>query len=110
MESVVCPVGTEEHEELARALAMIKGVIVQVDALVSLHEKAMRLRDIANKMEPKSLGKIKDGRVFRREDLLAQGRRKLLHEGTVTWKAASGRLKGLFVTVWDVCVCVFVYL
>ncbi|XP_067085927.1 rho guanine nucleotide exchange factor 18 isoform X2 [Osmerus mordax] len=88
-------VGTEEHEELARALAMIKGVIVQVDALVSLHEKAMRLRDIANKMEPKSLGKIKDGRVFRREDLLAQGRRKLLHEGTVTWKAASGRLKDM---------------
>lgn len=85
--------GTEEHEDLTRALGLIKDTIVQVDALVNLHEKNSRLRDIHNKMEPKALGKIKDGRVFRREDL-AQGRRRLLHEGTVNWKAASGRLKG----------------
>uniref|UniRef100_A0A4W5N3J5 Rho/rac guanine nucleotide exchange factor (GEF) 18b n=1 Tax=Hucho hucho TaxID=62062 RepID=A0A4W5N3J5_9TELE len=87
-------VGTEEHEELTRSLGLIKDCIVQVDALVNLHEKASRLRDIAHKMEPKSLGKIKDGRVFHREDL-AQGRRKLLHEGTANHKAASGRLKDI---------------
>ncbi|XP_053178031.1 rho guanine nucleotide exchange factor 18 [Scomber japonicus] len=87
-------VGTEEHEELTRALGLIKATISQVDALVNLHEKTSRLRDIHNKMEPKALGKIKDGRVFRREDL-AQGRRRLLHEGTVNWKAASGRLKDI---------------
>lgn len=86
--------GTEEHEELTRALGLIKDSIGQVDALVNLHEKMSRLRDIHNKMEPKASGKIKDGRVFRREDL-AQGRRRLLHEGTVNWKAASGRLKGM---------------
>ncbi|KAM4629512.1 rho guanine nucleotide exchange factor 18-like isoform 2-T2 [Polymixia lowei] len=86
--------GTEEHEELTRALVLIKNTIVQVDALVNLHEKALRLRDIHNKMEPKALGKKKNGRVFRREDL-AQGRRRLLHEGTVNWKAASGRLKDI---------------
>ncbi|XP_071399428.1 rho guanine nucleotide exchange factor 18 isoform X1 [Centroberyx affinis] len=86
--------GTEEHEELTRALGLIKDSIVKVDALVNLHEKASRLRDIYNKMEPKALGKIKDGRVFRREDL-AQGRRRLLREGTVNWKAASGRLKDI---------------
>lgn len=85
--------GTEEHEELTRALGLIKDLIVQVDALVNLHEKTSRLRDVRNKMETKALGKIKDGRVFRREDL-AQGRRRLLHDGTVNWKAASGRLKG----------------
>ncbi|CAB1323809.1 unnamed protein product [Coregonus sp. 'balchen'] len=62
-------VGTEEHDELSRSLGLIKDCIVQVDALVNLHEKASRLRDIAHKMEPKSLGKIKDGRVFHREDL-----------------------------------------
>lgn len=90
----LCPAGTEEHEELNRALGLIKDTIVQVDTLVNLHEKSSRLRDIHNKMEPKALGKIKDGRVFRREDL-AQGRRRLLHEGTVNWKAASGRLKGV---------------
>lgn len=85
--------GTQEHEELARALALIKGALVQVDALVNLHEKSLRLRDFHSKMEPKAQGKIKDGRLFRREDL-APGRRRLLHEGTVNWKAASGRLKG----------------
>lgn len=85
---------TEEHEELTKALSLIKGTIVQVDTLVNLHEKTSRLRDIHNKMEPKAQGKIKDGRVFRREDL-AQGRRRLLHEGTVNWKAASGRLKDI---------------
>ncbi|XP_056303689.1 rho guanine nucleotide exchange factor 18-like isoform X1 [Danio aesculapii] len=86
--------GTEEHEGLAQALGLIKDVIVQVDAQVSLYEKETRLREIASKMEPKSLGKIKDGRVFRKEDL-SQGRRKLLFEGTVNWKAASGRLKDI---------------
>ncbi|CAL1593637.1 unnamed protein product [Knipowitschia caucasica] len=86
--------GTQEFEELTHALALIKQKIVQVDALVNLYEKTTRLRDIYSKMEPKSQGKIKDGRVFRREDL-AQGRRRLLHEGTVNWKAASGRLKDI---------------
>ncbi|XP_048108076.1 rho guanine nucleotide exchange factor 18 isoform X3 [Alosa alosa] len=85
---------TEEHEELTRALGLIKEVITQVDTQVSDYEKASRLRDIATKLEPKSHGKIKDGRVFRREDL-CQGRRRLLHEATVNWKAASGRLKDI---------------
>lgn len=87
------PAGTEEHEDLTRALGLIKDTIVQVDSLVNLYEKLSRLRDIHNKMEPKAVGKIKDGRMFRREDLLST-RRRLLHEGTVNWKAASGRLKG----------------
>uniref|UniRef100_A0A3Q2P0J3 Rho/Rac guanine nucleotide exchange factor 18 n=1 Tax=Fundulus heteroclitus TaxID=8078 RepID=A0A3Q2P0J3_FUNHE len=87
-------VGTEEHEELTRALSLIKNTIKEVDTLVNLHEKDSRLREIHNKLEPKAQGKIKDGRVFRREDL-AQGRRQLLHAGTVSWKAASGRLKDI---------------
>ncbi|XP_075341502.1 rho guanine nucleotide exchange factor 18 isoform X2 [Odontesthes bonariensis] len=86
--------GTEEHEDLTRALGVIKDTIVQVDTLVNVHEKKSRLRDIHNKLEPKASGKIKDDRVFRREDLV-QGRRRLLHEGTVSWKAASGRLKDI---------------
>ncbi|XP_051978055.1 rho guanine nucleotide exchange factor 18-like isoform X1 [Xyrauchen texanus] len=86
--------GTEEHEGLARALCLIKDTIVQVDAQVNLYEKEVRLREIASKMEPKSLGKIKDGREFRKEDI-SKGRRRLLYEGTVNWKAASGRLKDI---------------
>ncbi|XP_026160604.1 rho guanine nucleotide exchange factor 18 isoform X2 [Mastacembelus armatus] len=87
-------VATEEHEDLTRALGLIKHTIVQVDTLVNLHEKTSRLRDIHNKMEAKASGKIKDGRVFRREDL-APDRRRLLHEGMVNWRAASGRLKDI---------------
>uniref|UniRef100_A0A3Q3XHZ8 Uncharacterized protein n=1 Tax=Mola mola TaxID=94237 RepID=A0A3Q3XHZ8_MOLML len=94
VERILCntEVGTEEHEDLTRSLGLIKATIGQVDTLVNLHDKSSRLRDIHSKMEPKALGKIKDGRVFRREDL-AQGRRQLLHDSTVNWKAASGRLK-----------------
>ncbi|XP_053490399.1 rho guanine nucleotide exchange factor 18 isoform X3 [Ictalurus furcatus] len=85
---------SEEHKELARALSLIKGVLVHVDEQVSLSEKETRLREIAAKMEPKAFGKIKDGCIFRREDV-TQGKRRLLHEGTVNWKAASGRLKDI---------------
>lgn len=85
--------GTEEQKDLTRSLSLIKEAIVQVDTQVNIQEKNSRLREIHNKMEPKALGKFKDGRVFRREDL-APGRRRLLHDGTVSWKAASGRLKG----------------
>lgn len=95
--NVFSPANTEEHEELARALGLIRSTIVQVDAQVNLYEKETRLREIAAKMEPKAFGKIKDGRIFRREDL-TQGKRRLLYEGTVNWKAASGRLKGTFMS------------
>ncbi|XP_051549371.1 rho guanine nucleotide exchange factor 18-like isoform X1 [Myxocyprinus asiaticus] len=86
--------GTEEHEGLAQALCLIKDTIVHVDSQVSLYEKKVRLREISSKMEPKTLGKIKDGRVFRKEDI-SKGRRRLLYDGTVYWKAASGRLKDI---------------
>ncbi|XP_072555789.1 rho guanine nucleotide exchange factor 18-like isoform X1 [Paramormyrops kingsleyae] len=84
--------GTEEHRELAEGLALIRAAITQVDAQVNDYEKATRLKEIGSKIEPKSVGKVKDGRGLSREDL-GRGGRKLLHEGTVTWKAASGRLK-----------------
>ncbi|XP_018583864.1 rho guanine nucleotide exchange factor 18 isoform X2 [Scleropages formosus] len=86
--------GTEEHMELGVALDLIKDVIKKVDGRVNDYEKAARLREIANKMEPKTQGKIKDGRVLSKEDI-AQGSHKLLYEGTVNWKAASGRLKDI---------------
>lgn len=89
----IIPAGTEEHEELVRALGLIKDTIMQVDGLVNEHEKAQRLRDITTRTEPKSLGRMKDGRVFRREDLLRPGRR-LLHEGTINCRVSSGRPKG----------------
>ncbi|XP_058870836.1 rho guanine nucleotide exchange factor 18-like isoform X1 [Acipenser ruthenus] len=87
-------VGSEDHEELTRALGLIKDAITQVDAKVNDYENKTRLKDIASKMEPKSSGKFKDGRLFGKEEIL-KGRRRLLHEGMVYWKAASGRLKDI---------------
>ncbi|KAK5860234.1 hypothetical protein PBY51_021725 [Eleginops maclovinus] len=82
---------TEEHKSLVQGLALIKDTICQVNAQVSQFEKAARLRDIGQRLEPKSQGRLKNGVVLRREDLL-QENRTLLHEGTVTWKT-SGRQK-----------------
>nr|XP_033812806.1 rho guanine nucleotide exchange factor 18 isoform X1 [Geotrypetes seraphini] len=82
--------GTEDHEDLTQALSYIKDTITQVDATVNESEKGQRLREIVNKMELKSSGKLKNGLVFRKENI---ARRQLFHDGILSWKAASGRLK-----------------
>ncbi|CAI5799217.1 rho guanine nucleotide exchange factor 18 isoform X1 [Podarcis lilfordi] len=82
--------GTQEYEDLTRALVLIKEVITAVDAKVNENEKGQRLREMATKMEVKSSGKFKNGLVFRKEDML---QRRLLVDGVLCWKAASGRLK-----------------
>ncbi|KAL6104018.1 arhgef18 [Pungitius sinensis] len=82
---------TDEYESLVQGLALIKDTISQVNTQVSEYEKATRLRDIALRLEPKSQGRMKDGVLLRREDLV-QGNRTLMHEGPLTWKS-SGRQK-----------------
>nr|XP_057925120.1 rho guanine nucleotide exchange factor 18a isoform X2 [Doryrhamphus excisus] len=82
---------TDEHQSLLQGLAYIKDTISQVNQRVREYEKASRLREIHARLEPKSVGRLKDGQVFRREDLI-QDNRTLLHEGQVTWKS-SGRHK-----------------
>ena len=84
---------TEEHRSLVKGLGLIKDTISQVNTQVSEYEKVARLREISLRLDPKGPGRLKDGQLFRREDLL-QGNRTLLREGTVTWKF-SGRQKGL---------------
>lgn len=81
---------TGEGQCLVQALDLIKDVIIKVNAQVREYEKLARL---SQRLEPKSQGRMKDGRLFRREDLI-QGIRSLLHEGTVTWRS-SGKQKGL---------------
>ncbi|XP_078054870.1 rho guanine nucleotide exchange factor 18-like [Mustelus asterias] len=90
--------GSEDHEELTKALLLIKGMITDVDEKVSEREKARRLKEIANRMEPKSIAKLKNGNAFRKIDML-RAKRRLLHEGVVCWKAASGRLKDILALV-----------
>ncbi|XP_048875635.1 rho guanine nucleotide exchange factor 28 isoform X6 [Brienomyrus brachyistius] len=86
--------GTEEHADLSRALALIREVIVAVDLKVSDYNKEQKLLDILNRMENKTLAKLKNGQIFRKQDLLNQTR-TLKHEGLVYWKTATGRLKDI---------------
>uniref|UniRef100_H0WKN8 Rho/Rac guanine nucleotide exchange factor 18 n=1 Tax=Otolemur garnettii TaxID=30611 RepID=H0WKN8_OTOGA len=82
--------GTEDYEDLTQALNFIKDIISQVDTKVSECEKGQRLREIAGKMDLKSSSKLKNGLTFRKDDML---QRQLHLEGTLCWKATSGRLK-----------------
>ncbi|CAB1317064.1 unnamed protein product, partial [Coregonus sp. 'balchen'] len=52
-----------------RILQNTDETISAVDSQVHDHERASRLRDIGSRLEPHSQGRLKDGRVFRREDL-----------------------------------------
>ncbi|XP_068277057.1 rho guanine nucleotide exchange factor 18 isoform X1 [Nyctibius grandis] len=84
--------GTRDYEELIQALSLIKDTITHVDAMVNECEKGQRLKEIMHKMELKSSGKFKNGLFFRKDDM---GQRRLLLDGMLYWKAASGRLKDI---------------
>ncbi|XP_013862870.1 rho guanine nucleotide exchange factor 18a [Austrofundulus limnaeus] len=81
----------DEYRSLVKGLELIRETISQVNIQVREYEKVYRLREISHRLEPKTQAHMKDGRVFRREDLI-QGNRSLLYEGTLTWKS-SGKLK-----------------
>ncbi|KAM9265295.1 rho guanine nucleotide exchange factor 18 [Morus bassanus] len=84
--------GTRDYEELTQALGLIKDTITHVDAMVNECEKGQRLKEIMHKMELKSSGKCKNGLFFRKDDM---GQRRLLLDGMLCWKAASGRLRDI---------------
>ncbi|KAJ1085558.1 hypothetical protein NDU88_005688 [Pleurodeles waltl] len=84
--------GTEDSEDLTQALSLIKDILFTVDATVNQREKVQRLREIVFKMDLKSFGKLKNGLMFRKDDML---RRQLIHDGMLYWKTASGRLKDI---------------
>ncbi|XP_069646465.1 rho guanine nucleotide exchange factor 18 isoform X2 [Haliaeetus albicilla] len=84
--------GTRDYEDLTQALSFIKDTITHVDAMVNECEKGQRLKEIMHKMELKSSGKCKNGLFFRKDDM---GQRRLLLDGMLYWKAASGRLKDI---------------
>ncbi|KAM3855392.1 rho guanine nucleotide exchange factor 18 isoform 2-T2 [Vipera latastei] len=85
-------VNTKEYEDLTKALSLIKEAITAVDTKVNESEKQQRLREIVTRMEFKSSGKFKNGLIFRKENML---QRRLLLDGMLYWKAASGRLKDI---------------
>ncbi|KFP30885.1 Rho guanine nucleotide exchange factor 28, partial [Colius striatus] len=84
--------GTEEHKDLCKALRLIKDMIAAVDLKVNEYEKKQKLLEIFSRTENKTYTKMKNGYVFRKQDLMRK-KRFLLHEGLVYWKTATGRFK-----------------
>ncbi|XP_030353196.1 A-kinase anchor protein 13 isoform X3 [Strigops habroptila] len=79
-----------EHEDLTQSLNLVKDVIAAVNSKVSNYEKKMRLGEIYNRTDSKSIMRMKSGQMFAREDLR---HRKLIRDGPVSLKNAAGRLK-----------------
>ncbi|XP_060729635.1 rho guanine nucleotide exchange factor 18a [Tachysurus vachellii] len=86
--------GTQEYADLVNALECIKDTISTVDTQVHQYEQ---LREIAAHLEPKSYGRMGNGKIVRREDLLQKDRR-LLREGVLTWRPQN-RSKALDIIV-----------
>ncbi|XP_017596139.1 PREDICTED: rho guanine nucleotide exchange factor 28 [Corvus brachyrhynchos] len=84
--------GTEEQKDLCKALRLIKDIIAAVDLKVNEYEKKQKLLEILCRTENKTYTKLKNGHVFRKQDLMRK-ERVLLHEGLVYWKTATGRFK-----------------
>ncbi|XP_074712454.1 rho guanine nucleotide exchange factor 28 isoform X1 [Strix uralensis] len=84
--------GTEEHKNLCKALCLIKDMIAAVDLKVNEYEKKQKLLEILSRTENKTYTKLKNGHVFRKQDLMKK-EILLLHEGLVYWKTATGRFK-----------------
>ncbi|XP_077041851.1 A-kinase anchor protein 13 isoform X5 [Agelaius phoeniceus] len=79
-----------EHEDLTQSLNLVKDVIAAVNSKVSKYEKKMRLGEIYNRTDSKSIMRMKSGQMFAREDLT---HRKLIRDGPVSLKNSAGRLK-----------------
>ncbi|CAI5649731.1 unnamed protein product [Oreochromis niloticus] len=84
--------GSVEHSDLSTALAQIRDVVAAVDLTVNKYEKFQELQEVLARLENKSFAKLKNGKVFRKQDLHSK-HRDLQHKGLVYWKTATGRLK-----------------
>uniref|UniRef100_A0A663N6U2 PH domain-containing protein n=1 Tax=Athene cunicularia TaxID=194338 RepID=A0A663N6U2_ATHCN len=67
-------------------------MIAAVDLKVNEYEKKQKLLEILSRTENKTYTKLKNGHVFRKQDLMKK-EIVLLHEGLVYWKTATGRFK-----------------
>lgn len=87
--------GSQEHSDLSSALAQIRDIVAEVDSTVSRYERCQELQEVLARLENKSFAKLKNGKVFRKQDLHSK-HRALQYKGLVYWKTATGRLKGVW--------------
>ncbi|XP_058493203.1 rho guanine nucleotide exchange factor 28-like isoform X3 [Solea solea] len=84
--------GSQEHSDLSSALSQIRDVIAAVDLSVSKYVRCQELQEVLARLENKSFAKLKNGKVFRKQNLHSS-HRDLQYKGLVYWKTATGRLK-----------------
>ncbi|XP_057195395.1 rho guanine nucleotide exchange factor 2 [Triplophysa rosa] len=84
----------EESKSLVHSLALIRELLCSVDQQVQELERAQRLQEIQSRVDPRAQTEVKGGGAFRGGELL---RRRLIHEGTLLWKAQGSRLKDVHV-------------
>uniref|UniRef100_A0A665WLN2 Rho guanine nucleotide exchange factor (GEF) 28a n=1 Tax=Echeneis naucrates TaxID=173247 RepID=A0A665WLN2_ECHNA len=84
--------GSQEHSDLSNALVQIRDVIAAVDLTVNKYERCQELQEVLARLENKSFAKLKNGKMFRKQDLHSK-HRDLHYKGLVYWKTATGRLK-----------------
>uniref|UniRef100_A0A8C2XCP0 Rho guanine nucleotide exchange factor (GEF) 28a n=1 Tax=Cyclopterus lumpus TaxID=8103 RepID=A0A8C2XCP0_CYCLU len=84
--------GSREHSDLSSALVQIRDIIAAVDLTVNRYERCQELQEVLARLENKSFAKLKNDKVFRKQDLHSK-HRDLQYKGLVYWKTATGRLK-----------------
>uniref|UniRef100_A0A3P9IB69 Rho guanine nucleotide exchange factor (GEF) 28a n=1 Tax=Oryzias latipes TaxID=8090 RepID=A0A3P9IB69_ORYLA len=67
-------------------------VIAAVDQRVSEYERHQRLQEVWNRIDSRSMAKLKDGCTVRKQDMM-RPEQILKHQGLLLWKTATGRLK-----------------
>ncbi|XP_043972605.1 rho guanine nucleotide exchange factor 2 isoform X1 [Gambusia affinis] len=82
-----CP---DERRDLQEALVLLKELIGSVDQEVLELDRNRRLQEVQARLDPRAQAEVKGGGAFRGGELL---RRKLIHEGTLTWKVQGSRMK-----------------
>uniref|UniRef100_A0A3B3IM83 PH domain-containing protein n=1 Tax=Oryzias latipes TaxID=8090 RepID=A0A3B3IM83_ORYLA len=84
--------GLSDVAEADSECSMIRDIIAAVDLTVNNYEKCQELQEVLARLDIKSFAKLKNGKVFRKQDLHSK-HRNLQHKGLVFWKTATGRLK-----------------
>ncbi|KAL1501089.1 hypothetical protein ABEB36_006480 [Hypothenemus hampei] len=87
----------QEQETLQKALALVKEILVEVDAQVAEKEKEDRKLDIYHRIDAKSFT-IHRGHKFKKSDIL-QGNRSLKFEGVAMLMQGRGKMQIVLVIV-----------
>ncbi|XP_076268316.1 rho guanine nucleotide exchange factor 18 cysts isoform X3 [Rhynchophorus ferrugineus] len=87
----------QEQEALQKALALVKEILVEVDAQVAKKEKEDRKLDIYHRIDAKS-STIHRGHKFKKSDIL-QGNRSLKFEGVAMLMQGRGKMQVVLVIV-----------